>query len=193
MKQPLFVSFYTEDYTQHAKQLMSSLETFHYEYEVVAVDDKGRWQLNCCEKPKFIWNQMAEHPDRGIIWLDADCKVIQEPKILTSTTNDFAACEYVWPSGKAKEVLSGTLLFNPTKNARILLDRWIEQVDEFPDRWDQKSLQAAIEQVPDLKWTKLPVDYAYIATRHEREFPNVSPVIFHYQRSRYLRQKGLKQ
>lgn len=83
---PLFVSYYTKegDYNLYANNLRQSLISFNLEHEIEEVSSHGHWNKNNAIKPTFILKKMLDH-HRPIIWLDCDCEIKQEPKLLIET------------------------------------------------------------------------------------------------------------
>jgi hypothetical protein len=81
MKQPLFVSYYTAKYRPHADKLVYSLKAFDLPHEVKEVTMGGTWNDVCRSRHHYIVTKMDENPGRPIVWLDADCIVLQRPQL----------------------------------------------------------------------------------------------------------------
>ncbi len=189
IKRPIITSFYTKGtaYETEVQQLKITLRRFNLENDIVGIPDKGSWHKNTFYKPKFIKSMMNKHPDRPIVFVDADAKIRNNPVLFNNFDCDFA-CHF---KGEV-ELLSGTLYFGNTKGSHYLINKWIEKDIQFPKtHMPQKNLRAVFDEQKDkIKWKALPVEYCTIfdsRTRHK-----INPVIEHYQLSR-LYKSPLKQ
>lgn len=188
-QRPLYVSFYTEDYTKCATNLMSSLKEFKLPHEVKKVPDLGSWQRNTQYKPKFLWEKLTRNAGRPIVWVDADAQINDNPILFDTITEDVGVCRVRRPGAETYEILSGTLYFKNTAPSQKLVDAWIETCAENLEHWDQTCLGLALERVTPLTVRWLPVSYCYIYDTHKEQFPDVAPVIEHFQYSRQTRGK----
>lgn len=136
---PVYVSFYTDSYAQHAAGLTESLDAFRLPHDVRRVESLGSWAANCNRKPAFLLEMMRRHPDRALVWLDADARVKSRPVLFDELDCDFAAH---WRHGA--ELLSGTLFFGPTPASRRLCEAWQRECIRYPDKWDQVNLQVTL-------------------------------------------------
>jgi len=188
IKRPIVVSFYTKGtgYEEQVKQLKITLKRFNLENDVAGIEDRGSWHKNTYYKAQFIQRMMKKHPDRSILYVDADAKMRMNPVLFNDLDCDFA-CYFHSPR---KELLSGTLYFNNTKGARFLVKKWIEEDKLYPKtHMPQKNLRAVFEKHKNkIKWKALPVEYCMIYDSRSRY--NVNPIIEHFQLSR--RYKGSK-
>jgi hypothetical protein len=174
---PLFVSFYTDAYAEHAAGLIESLEAFGLAYDVRRVSG-GDWLDNVNFKPAFLLGMMREHQSCPLVWLDADARVRQKPVLFNTLDCDFAAH---WRHGE--ELLSGTMYFAPTVAARRLCAEWRNACWLNPREWDQKTLQRVIAAgVRRLRVERLPSEY----TRVFDDPKMGEPVVEHLQASRQL-------
>jgi hypothetical protein len=174
---PLFVSYYTPAYRQEAMALTDTLDAHGLLHCVMAVADRGSWELNCSLKPTFIRRMMIS-TDKPIVWLDADGRVVQPPTLFDSLDCDMA-CHF----RHDVELLSGTMWFNNTTSASDLLVAWAKECEANPREWDQRTLQRVIEAGA---WdvTRLPASYTAIF-----DDPQMmkDAVIVHGQASRRLK------
>lgn len=196
MSRCLYVSFYTPDYADCAKELEASLYLFGLDSEIDAFADLGTWQANCAWKPRFILQKLWDNPGRPVVWLDADAVIRRRPILLEEKPAeelDLRVCQYQWKRGK-RETLSGTLYFgNHDSWSEELVKCWIRQQDQSPEMWDQVSLEYAIHNYDRACGhvdKSLPVEYCWIFDFHKAEHPGGVPVIEHFQRSRVTRAKG---
>lgn len=177
---PIYVSFYTPDYAEHAARLKESLDAFGLDYDLrpwIAIDS---WIRNCAQKPSFIRGRLREC-QRAIVWIDADAVVRKRPSF---EFPDVDIAIY----GDAREVRSGTVFVANTMAARYLLDRWTELCAANPNEWDQRMLSRAIGEVP-VRLGTLDVSHCFIFDTDRERHPGVEPVIEHFQASRTLKRK----
>lgn len=191
MPNPIFVSFYTPDYAECAVRLRASLERFKLDHWIEPMVDTGRWVANCAQKPVFIRKMLDQHPDRSIVWLDADAEVLKDPELFnTLKWPDIGVCRYVWKKARKSEVLSGTLWFKNDHISRDITDAWTKTQQDNPDQWDQFSLDRTLQRLSHVLVWWMPFEYCYIHDFHRQEHPDSEPIIIHYQKSRETR--GLK-
>jgi len=175
-----FISYYTYKYKNEASKLRQSLETLGLNYHVAGIEDQGSWDANTHYKPIFIKQQIQNQS--AVVWLDADCMVLQEPKLFFQID-----CDVAFHRFKGKELLSGTVFFKNTVKTVELLDRWIEINKENPEIFDQKNLDTAIKSISDISIIELPPEYCFIFDLSKDYYPMVNPIIEHYQASRKFR------
>ena len=196
MSRCLYTSFFTKDYWKPAAALIQSLREHSLDNEVAAMPDTGRWIWNCALKPKFIGDMMARHPDRPLVWTDADSIVRQCPTVFEGgalrggAAPDAAVCEYKWLKG-CKETFSGTMWFAPTPGARRLVEIWVALQARDTEVMDQHVLAKAVElaRAEGVRVALLPVAYCYIFDFHKQEHPDIKPVFEHFQHSRIRKEQ----
>lgn len=182
----LAVSYHTELYAREGARLARSCGYHQIELKQAQVKDRGSWNANCHYKPYFIRSCLNAYSNQRILFVDADAEFRAYPEWLEEQ-EDFDIAVRRRPN-RNNEVLSGTLCFNQTDAARAILDEWERENEAWPDRWDQKNLQAVLERV-EHKCLALPPEYAafdLVMQHHE----NLVPVIWHHQASRRLRRKA---
>jgi hypothetical protein len=115
-------------------------------------------------KPTAILKAMDFYPDKVLIWLDVDCTVHGDLSPLANLRADVAAYaatrKHKWGSRLRYQVLSGTMVFRPTVQARGFVREW-QRIADSGSRFDrdQKSLLQALGQVPGVTFEKLPQIY----------------------------------
>jgi hypothetical protein len=176
----IFVSFFTSKYTEEAHRLIASLSKQNLKFEVDAIKDYGSWQQNTQYKAKFLLKKQEKHGK--VCWLDADCEVKKYPELLLNINEDVAFHRF-----RGSELLSGTLFFNDSDAANLLIREWIKVNQENPDKWDQKNLDEAIKRSPFVTIKELPPEYCLIFDLGRRVYKDVDPVIEHFQASRKYR------
>jgi len=195
---PLYVSYYTigNGYELEAEGLRRTLEAFRLPYQVVgiAIDGAkgpGTWQQAINYKAEFIREMQHAFPERPLVWLDADARVVQRPRLFDWVMCDLAAHWY-----RTKELLSGTLYFAPGRISRSLVEVWIERNRDRPDRprADQRNLMDIVGSWRDLSVVNLPPEYAWIdagsgSDLSARAYGRRYPIIVHRQASRRLKRR----
>ena len=189
---PLFISYYTPDYKARALALMRSLRRHGLDFEVEPIEEKGSWQADSQFKAKFIWEKMAQHYDhtlckgRPLVWIDADAEVLLYPAAFEHVEADLMVCEFKNDGMNKIELLSGTVYFKNNVRSHRVVDAWIEECNANPKMWDQKTLRRALDRFTEdgLRVAWLPVSYCYIYDTHKQLYPEMEPVICHYQESR---------
>jgi hypothetical protein len=181
MNKWMAVSFFTPDqaYRNHARELVATLDTFGIPHDVRERQPEGDWMVNVKMKARFILEMLATHEDCDIVWIDADARVRQYPKLFDTLDADVAA-HY----RNGKELLAGTMFFRNGPVSRDLLAAWLEEMNngEYDLFGDQRSLQALLKKNPG-RWkvADLPAPYTLIFDSMRSLGP---PVIEHLQASR---------
>jgi len=178
---PLIVSFYTDAYAPLAKQLEGCARRWGLDCDIRHIQSRGSWQQNTQYKAQFILEMMQGHPDRDILWLDADAAILAYPVLF----DDFAGDVGVHYKDGV-ELLSGTLFLRNKAAVRGLVLAWIVENKNNPAKWDQANLQKVIEDSGDddeVLVVGIPPEYTCIFDRLEMG----EPVIEHLQASRQLK------
>ena len=188
-KKVIFISYYTKNtgYEQEVEHLKATLQRFNLDNDVVGIEDKGSWHKNTYFKANFVQQMLKKYPDRGVVFVDADAKIRANPVLFSELDCDFA-CHF----RHGKELLSGTAYFGPTKGARFLVDKWVEENKLQPDtHMPQKNLRAVFDRHKgEISWDDLPVSYCMIFDSRVRR--TTSPVIEHFQLSRQHKPKKVQ-
>ena len=196
MTGPIYVSYYTPDYADCAAKLKASLDQFGLHHELMPVKDLGRWDLNCTGKAACMRIMLNAH-QCPVVWIDSDAIVRRPPELFDRLADenkiDVAVCRWKrLNSMRRPEVLSGTVYVGNTDGGRRLLDKWDAECKAHPQRWDQVSLEVSLGAC-DLRIEWLPVEYTFISDIHRWEYPNASPVVEHYQRSRIRKAREISE
>ncbi len=159
----IIVSYFTKNtpYETEAETLIRSLEAFDLPFSVKGVESKGSWLANCSFKSTFC-KEMLSYYNKPIVWIDCDAEVLKYPKLFHELADYDVACHYFTRKSGKVELLSGTLFFNNTKTAFILLDSWEKACNIYKERWDQKVLEDVIKEIDNIKVFDLPQSYVNI-------------------------------
>jgi len=179
------VNFYTVNtgYEEEARRLIASCSAAQVEIYSESIASLGAWELNCGFKARFV-EKLWQESRRPVLWLDADAIVHQRPILLEGATCDFALHKV-----NRWEFASGTIFFNQTPLAELLLRRWVERCAAAPRTWDQITLDLAWEDIireHPLETLWLPDNYTKIFDRPSR-FARREFVVEHFQASRRLK------
>lgn len=181
---PVIVSYYTAatPYERLAERLIASCDRLGLAHYVVARASRGSWEANTFTKASVCqeaWRELAQ----PILWVDADAVVHGPPELLRGVSEDFAV--HKW---KGQYFASGTVFFNQTETAGLLLDAWVTHCPTDTTVSDQPHLERAWDALASLRPVRtlwLPRSYCQIFDS-PREHGD-APVIEHFQASRTQR------
>jgi hypothetical protein len=189
---PLYVSYYTigNGYEAEAAELERSLNAHRLPHRIEGVVPNGwTWARATQYKAEFLRRMQLEHPDRPIVWLDADARVVRRPLLFDCLDCHFAGHWY-----RQRELLSGTLYFAPGRTTQHLVEEWIESNRRHSGGRcaDQRNLQELVSRRRDLRIVNLPAEYAWIDAGSgndlsSRAYGRRHPVIVQVQASRRLK------
>ena len=195
----LYVSYYTKE-TPYKEvmdtYLLPSLKKWDLPYRICSVPNLGNWNLNTKFKAEFLL-MMFELYKQDLIFLDADATIEADPVLfnqLPSKTH-IAAHLLDWGlhwQGKSTnrlDLLSGTMFFKYCPLMIEITKEYIQKVKESP-QWEQKTLQAIVDNHKELNFYNLPPHYCAIQKRNGEVAPYMEPpIILHHQVSRQLKSK----
>lgn len=163
-------------YEDAARLLAQSLDKHSVPYKIYPYLSTGDWVKNTMVKAKAVLAAMKEFPDKDIIWLDADCILLEVPDFFTSISRDRhdLCCHY----HRGNELLTGTIAFCNNPRTLALVEAWAAIT--VPG-WDQKHLQKLLSDYPDIRVLSLPQRYI-VMRKGTSETPH--GVIWHKQLSR---------
>jgi len=175
--------------------LEPTLKKYNLDYEAISMPNYKKWHHNVAQKPLVILNALEKYKE-PLILLDVDCKITNEPSLFKSIDPDKfdIACHFLewesWynrPREKKRELLTGTMWFNYTKEVLALCEEWYK-VTWANKCADQIPLELALkDNFKSIRIYELPIEYCYIHTLPGEKLPHVKvdkPVIVHYQASR---------
>ncbi len=198
MTMPLFISYFTPEYHRHAQRLISSLNTYELEHEVMPIEGFGKWKLNCLHKAEFIRTTIQAF-ERPVVWVDADAELMKYPGLFHLMINakiDHSAHDtFQWPGHRKIEYLSGTMFFNYTPKVLEMLDRVVEVMSEGSYNYagDQEYFGLINKEFcglyPETKWRFTTLPRSYCQIENAPRMKGVDDVILHHQASRTLRHR----
>ena len=180
MTMPFIVSFHTPDpiYQAAANRLRASLEKFNLAHEIVSVNPRGNWNINCCYKANFVHAMFRAYDPLDLVWMDADAEVMRYPALFADLDCDVSAVV------NKHGLLAGLVYFRRGPGVERLLEDWVVLNQQEPNGStpDQTNLARLLEKNDyNLKFQELPWEYSYI--------PGImgtieDPVILQHQASR---------
>lgn len=192
----IIVSYYTINtpYEAEAIKLKNSLNKLNVPYDIVGVPNLGNWQANTRFKAKFMQDMLIKHKGKSVVWVDSDAIVHSYPSLFDSYTCDVAVRwqDFRW---RKNECLSGTIYLANNANTMELCKRWERNnITEGAGAktFEQWNLGKAIEDMRNenkIKDENLPPEYTMIFDSMRAMYPNINPVIEHFQASRKLKNK----
>jgi len=190
----LVIGYFTKNtnYQNLANNLTQTLESLGLPYHLEAIEDLGSWEKNTHYKAYFI-KQMLESQTKDLLYVDVDALFKQYPKLIDELDCDLAyrTEDFRW---RSDEALSGTIFLKNNERVKEFVNRWI-QLNEArpaermkPETWEQKNMQTAHREL-GVSYFNLPPEYTCIFDHTKAMFPNIQPVIEHYQESRKLHRR----
>lgn len=188
------VAYFTKDtpYEREAEQLAGTLRKFGMHFEMASIESTG-WQSATRFKANYLHDVCGRHPRDRVLYLDVDARVVADPNpYFREQCRD---CDVAVHFYRDVELISATILLNPTNMRMHLLEKWMEVNAMRPDTWDQKNLQTAIDATPGLRVHRLPPEYNWIEDGRDNQpvsydamYPDREPVIVQEQASRRHKQ-----
>ena len=179
------ISFYTKDtpYEDLALHYRASALEVGLEPIIYPVENLGVWAHNCNQKAAVLYRAYLEYPNDRILYTDIDARFEKYPTDIENHAEDFDIGFHML---RGEELLSGTLVFDHTYKACLLLRKWVYITKHHLSTWDQKILQRVV-QANSIKVYHLDPAHCYIFDISRRLHPKVKPVIIHHQISRKYR------
>lgn len=191
MKGIVFVAYYTFNtpYEKEAMKLKESLKKLNLLHDVVAVPSIGDWQANTRFKVKFLQDMLKKHKGKNLVYVDVDAVVHSIPILFKDMKCDIGIRyqDFRW---RKNECLSGTIFLANNEKVMKVCEEWdkINLKEQHNDsNLEQWNLGSAIEHLKDklnLNVEVLPPEYTFIFDSMKIMYPNIIPVIEHFQASR---------
>jgi len=188
--QILIIGYYTQNtnYERLAQNLKNSANQFSLANHIIGIRDLGSWEKNTHYKAYFI-KECLNTRNQDLLYVDVDAVFKRSPDLIPSLNCDIAyrTENFKW---RADEALSGTIFLKNNDKVKSFVDRWI-QLNEAtpaerlkPETWEQKNMQRAQREFNNLVYYNLPPEYTFITDHTRRMYPNIQPVVEHFQESR---------
>ena len=192
----IVIGYYTINtpYEQEAKGLINSCKKLHLNQDIVGIPNMGNWQSNTRFKARFMLDMLRKYPGKKLLYVDCDAVIHSKPILFINYECDIAVRyqDFRW---RKDECLSGTIFINSNERTIKLCEKWIQINDaEGPHAktMEQWNLDAAIKDGIanyNLILEKLPPEYTFIFDTMKAMYPDVKPIIEHFQASRRFRNK----
>ena len=187
----MVVGYYTVNtpYEKEAQNLLGSLNGLSVSHDIIGVETLGNWQANTRFKAGFMLDMLNKHPNHRLLYVDVDAVVHSSPDLFKNYKCDIAVRwqDFRW---RKNECLSGTIYMENNERTRRICELWRDiNVNEgnHSNRMEQWNLDTVINKMkadPNFTYKNLPPEYTMIFDSMRGMYPNVIPVIEHFQASR---------
>jgi hypothetical protein len=191
LKDIFFVAYYTigTPYEGEAIKLKSSLDKLDLLHDIVGVPSMGSWQQNTRFKAKFLQQMLTKHKGHNLVYVDVDAVVHSIPILFKDYTCDIGIRyqDFRW---RKNECLSGTIFLANNENVMKVCKEWENiNIKESSDKqnleqWNLGSAISSLHNSLNLKISNMPPEYTFIFDSMKLIYPNINPVIEHFQASR---------
>ena len=188
----MVVGYYTVNtpYEEEAQNLLQSLNKLKVNHDIIGVKTLGNWQANTRFKAGFMLDMLIKWPNHRLLYVDVDAVVHKSPDLFKNYSCDIAVRwqDFRW---RKNECLSGTIYMENNERTRRICELWRDiNVTEGnkSNRMEQWNLDTVINQMkkedPNFTYKNLPPEYTMIFDSMRGMYPNINPVIEHFQASR---------
>ena len=187
----MVVGYYTVNtpYEEEAQNLLQSLNKLRINHDISGVKTLGNWQANTRFKAGFMLDMLIKWPNHRLLYVDVDAVVHKSPDLFKNYSCDIAVRwqDFRW---RKNECLSGTIYMENNERTKRICELWRDiNINEGngSSRMEQWNLDTVINQMkkdPNFTYKNLPPEYTMIFDSMRGMYPNVVPVIEHFQASR---------
>jgi len=188
----MVVGYYTVNtpYEEEAQNLLASLNKLGINHDISGVKTLGNWQANTRFKAEFMLDMLIKHPKYRLLYVDVDAIVHRMPDLFKNYKCDIAVRwqDFRW---RKNECLSGTIYMENNERTKRICELWRDiNVTEgnASNRMEQWNLDTVINKMkaedPGFTYKNLPPEYTMIFDSMRSMYPNILPVIEHFQASR---------
>jgi hypothetical protein len=186
----LTIAYFTKgnQYEKLSENLSQSCSQFRIPLHLKPIENLGTWEKNTHFKANFILDCLSKF-NQNLVYVDVDA-VFRDYPILFETIDCDVAYRTENFRWRKNEALSGTIFLRNNDRTKTFVQKWIETnriikaSKTDPDTWEQRNMQRALEVCKDVKYENLPPEYTFIFDHSKRIYPEVIPVIEHFQASR---------
>ena len=185
-----------EFYRKQSERLEASLTKYGIPYQIERLEHPGSWHKAVSMKPAFIKRMLEETTLDGVLYLDADAEVVAPLPLHELDATDIAFSNFQRSLNHPHEMLTGTMFFRKSNKALGFIDSWIERVPLWTHSQtpEQDALRQTFRDVPPwLRIMDLGSAWTYIHDDFKGLFPDVKPLILHYQASREYREREARE
>lgn len=186
----LVIAYYTlgNQYESLSENLKKSCKDFNLPLFLKPIENLGSWSKNTHYKANFIQECLGRF-SQNLVYVDVDAIFRSYPSLFEDLKCDIAyrTENFKW---RSNEALSGTIFLNNNDKVKAFVQTWIEMNDKIPavklkpETWEQANMQRALSESKELGYYNLPPEYTYIFDHTKRMYPDIPPVIEHFQASR---------
>ena len=191
----IVVGYYTLDtpYEEEAKNLLASLNKLGLNHDILGVKTLGNWQANTRFKAGFMLDMLIKWPNHRLLYVDCDAVVHSPPNLFKNYKCDIAVRwqDFRW---RKNECLSGTIYMENNERTKRICELWRDvniKEGNQSTRMEQWNLDTVIDKMkaedPNFSYKNLPPEYTMIFDSMRGMYPNIVPVIEHFQASRRFR------
>ena len=191
----MVVGYYTVNtpYEEEAQNLIRSLNKLGVNHDVSGVKTLGNWQANTRFKAGFMLDMLIKWPNHRLLYVDCDAVVHRMPNLFKNYKCDIAVRwqDFRW---RKNECLSGTIYMENNERTKRICKLWKDinvKEGNKSTRMEQWNLDTVINQMksedPNFTYKNLPPEYTMIFDSMRGMYPNIVPVIEHFQASRRFR------
>jgi len=188
----MVVGYYTVNtpYEEEAQNLLQSLNRLKVNHDIIGVKTLGNWQANTRFKAGFMLDMLIKWPKHRLLYVDVDAVVHKSPDLFKNYSCDIAVRwqDFRW---RKNECLSGTIYMENNERTKRICELWRDiNVTEGnkSNRMEQWNLDTVINKMkaedPNFTYKNLPPEYTMIFDSMRGMYPNIIPVIEHFQASR---------
>jgi hypothetical protein len=188
----LVIAYYTpgNQYETLSENLKESCNNLQIPLFLKPIQDLGSWERNTHYKANFIYECLNSYT-QNLVYVDVDAVFRKYPDIFDSLDCDIAyrTENFKW---RKNEALSGTIFLKNNESVKALIKNWISinnaipAIRRVPSTWEQANMQKAVQANPFIKYHNLPPEYTYIFDHTRRMYPDIEPIIEHFQASRKI-------
>ena len=186
----LIIAYYTigNHYQTLSENLTKSCKEFNLPLFLKPIENLGSWEKNTHYKANFI-NECLDKFSENLVYVDVDAVFRRHPDLFKELDCDIAyrTENFKW---RRNEALSGTIFLRNNDRVKALVKNWISineslpAIRNAPMTWEQANMQKAVQGDKLISYYNLPPEYTYIFDHTKRMYPNIEPVIEHFQASR---------
>ena len=191
------IAFTTNPYYQDLSvRLEKSLAKYAIPYEFQRITHPGSWHAAVSMKPAFIRRMLEATCLEGVLYLDADAEVVAPLPMDVFNGVDIGFTNFQRSLDHPAEMLTGTMFFRKSPEVLSFLDAWVERVPVWSHSQtpEQDALkQTFVDLKPTLAVMSMSPAWTYIHDDFKELFPDVKPLIMHYQASREYRTREARE